>query len=227
LAFFERIGRIAVTSLGAAAFFWSTMPATADALRCAQLTRISLDHANVISADPVKAGGFKTSGGKALSKLQAFCRVVGQATPTSDSDIRFEVWLPEQGWNGRLWGVGSGYFAGSISQPALGKRMIDGYVAVATDTGHQTRDLIETAWAVGHPQKMIDFGYRGIHEALVNAKRIASAFYGHPPSKAYFGSCSNGGRQGAHGGPALSSGLRRNHSGCTVHQLDGSLHRER
>ena len=67
--------------------------------------------------------------------------------------------------------------------------------AVGTDTGHRTANAADTRWAIGHPQQVVDFGYRAIHEAAVNAKRMVSAFYDRPPSRAYFGACSNGGRQ--------------------------------
>jgi hypothetical protein len=162
---------------------------------CATLRGLRLSGATVVSADFVEAGAFKTAGGKSLPGQNAFCRVLGSATPSDDSNIRFEVWLPAAGWNGRLWGVGNGDYAGSISQPALNARMGEGFAAVGTDTGHQTNDPGETQWAIGHPQQVIDFGHRGIHEAAVNAKRIVTAFYGRAPAHAYFASCSNGGRQ--------------------------------
>lgn len=161
---------------------------------CAALANIHLSHARVISATPFDAGSFKADDGKALPKLPAFCRVIARSAPSSDSDIQFEVWLPTAGWNGRLWGVGNGNFAGSISQAGLGDRLVEGYAAVATDTGHES-DSMDSSWAAGHPEKIADFGHRGVHEAVVNAKRIARALYGRPPSKAYFGSCSNGGRE--------------------------------
>ncbi len=170
----------------------TTRPTPTD---CAGLVGLSLPGAVVLSAEPVAAGRFKAEGLPGKPTLGAFCRVVGSARPSSDSDIRFEVWLPEAGWNGRLWGVGNGNFAGSIAQGPLGNRMAMGYAAVATDTGHET-DSMDTAWASGHPEKVVDFGHRGVHEAVVNAKRIVGAFYGRKPSRAYFGSCSDGGREG-------------------------------
>ena len=169
----------------------ATGPAFTD---CTSLVGLLLPSAVVLSAEPVAAGRFKAEDFPGQPALGAFCRVVGSARPSRDSDIRFEVWLPEAGWNGRLWGVGNGNFAGSISQRALGNRMATGYAVVATDTGHEA-DSMDAAWASGHPEKVIDFGHRGVHEAVVNAKRIVVAFYGRKPSHAYFGSCSNGGRE--------------------------------
>ena len=162
---------------------------------CARLASLGLPRAVVLSAEFHEAGQFKDAGDKRLPNQTAFCRVVGSATPSSDSDIRFEVWLPAAAWNGRLWGVGNGDFAGSISQPALNSRMADGYAAVGTDAGHRTDNAAETRWAIGHPQQVVDFGHRGIHLAAVNAGRLIAAFYGRGPAHAYFGACSNGGRQ--------------------------------
>src|SRR5690348_8056758 len=39
--------------------------------------------------------------------LPAFCRVVAEAKPTADSDIKLEVWMPVSGWNGKLQGIGN------------------------------------------------------------------------------------------------------------------------
>src|SRR5262249_8780600 len=62
----------------------------------------------------------------------------------------------------------------------------------ATDTGHTTSDA---SWALGHPEKIVDYGHRGIHEMTEKAKAIINAFYGSAPKRSYFASCSNGGRQ--------------------------------
>ena len=175
---------------------WANAADSATALDCARLRELRLPGATVEGADFVQAGAFSTTPGKPLPDQKAFCRVVAKATPSRDSDIRIEVWLPASGWNGRLWGVGNGDYAGSISHRELNARMGEGFAVVSTDTGHRTDDSGDTTWAVGHPERVIDFGYRGIHEAAVNAKLIVTAFYGNAPSHAYFASCSNGGRQG-------------------------------
>ena len=90
--------------------------------------------------------------------------------------------------------VGNGWLAGSISQQGLALRVSGGFAAVATDTGHQAKPT-NSDWALGHSEKVVDFGYRGIHLAAVGGKRVVEAFYGKAPGHAYFSSCSNGGRQ--------------------------------
>jgi feruloyl esterase len=140
------------------------------------------------------SGSFSPPGGKPIAGLPAFCRVAGVIRPTGDSQIEFEVWLPASGWNRKLQGVGNGGFAGSISYDQLARAVARGYAAASTDTGHKGA-AIDAAWALGHPEKIVDFGHRAIHEMTVKAKAVIAAFYGEGPRRSYFASCSNGGRQ--------------------------------
>jgi len=126
--------------------------------------------------------------------VPAFCRVVVEAKPTEDSNIRLEVWLPASGWNGKLQGIGNGGFAGLIDFMQLGVAVTKGYAATATDTGH-TGTPIDASWALGHPEKVIDFGYRGIHEMTTIAKEVIHAYYGKTAQHSYFAGCSDGGRE--------------------------------
>ena len=126
--------------------------------------------------------------------LPAFCRVVAEAKPTADSDIKLEVWLPASGWNGKLQGIGNGGFAGLIDYLQIGQAMSKGYAATATDTGH-TGSPVDATFALGHPEKVIDFGHRGIHEMTRVAKELVQAFYGKAVQHSYFAGCSDGGRE--------------------------------
>ena len=126
--------------------------------------------------------------------LPVFCRVAGVLKPSGDSDIQFEVWMPETGWNGKFQGVGNGGFAGSINYRELGIAVTRGYAAASSDTGHHAGGT-DAGWALGHREKVIDFGYRAVHETTEKGKAIVAAFYGAGPKRSYFSSCSNGGRQ--------------------------------
>jgi feruloyl esterase len=68
-----------------------------------------------------------------------------------------------------------------------------GYATSSTDTGHVGGS---GSFALGHPEKLIDFGYRSEHQMTVKAKDIIKAFYGDPPQISYWNGCSTGGRQG-------------------------------
>jgi feruloyl esterase len=132
---------------------------------------------------------------RAFATLSAFCRVTGTLTPSADSAIRMEVWLPIAKWNGKLEGVGNGGWAGSIFYGALADAVSSGYAVVATDTGH-AGGMGDGTFAFNHPEKLTDFGYRAVHEMTVTAKAVALAAYGTAPRLSYWFGCSTGGRQG-------------------------------
>ena len=126
--------------------------------------------------------------------IPAHCRLQIVLKPTSDSLINMEMWLPPaEKWNGKFMGVGNGGFAGSIQGLAndMPQALRLGYATAGTDTGHQTPG---GEWAIGHPEKMIDFGYRATHEMTLKAKQIVKAFYDRNAQYAYFKGCSTGGR---------------------------------
>src|SRR5262249_25396166 len=96
------------------------------------------------------------------ANIPAHCRVQIVLKPTPDSLINMEMWLPTQNWNGKFMGVGNGGFAGSIQGLAndMPQALRLGYATAGTDTGHQEQG---GNWAIGHPDKLIDFGYRSTH----------------------------------------------------------------
>jgi len=161
---------------------------------CVALARLTLPQTSITTAVSVPAGDFAPVSGRLFHGLPPFCRVVGTIRPSADSDIQFEVWMPLSGWNGKLHGAGNGGFAGDINYAEMAVVLGHGYAAVSTDTGHKAA-FIDASWAVGHPEKVIDFGYRAIHETAQKAKAILGEFYGVGPKRSYFMSCSNGGRQ--------------------------------
>jgi len=170
----------------------------AHAASCADLAKLALPDTTVTSADVVAPGAFKPSTGPAAAqavyaRLPGFCRVAATLRPTSDSDIKIEVWLPAAGWNGKFQAVGNGNWAGTISYNALATAVAGGYATASTDTGHTGNTA---AFAVGHPEKVIDLGYRAVHEMAVKAKALINAFYGAPPTLSLWNGCSQGGRQG-------------------------------
>ena len=156
---------------------------TRDTAACANLAAsLKLPHTTVTAATAVVAAG----------NVPAHCRVQLTLAPSSDSDIKSEVWLPLTGWNGKFQMVGNGGWGGSIQTAALTAAIQRGYAAASTDTGH-TGD--SARFALGHPEKLIDFGYRSVHETAVQSKATISAFYGTAPRLSYFTGCSGGGRQ--------------------------------
>ena len=183
----------------AAVLLIAVAPALVAAATCEDLGSLKLPDTTITLAQSVAAGAFTPPPDPygfppavPFRNVPAFCRVTGVIKPTSDSNIQFEVWMPSAGWNGKLQGIGNGGFAGTIPYGALSLPIARGYAIATTDTGHVGGDA---SWALGHPEKLVDFGYRAIHETAVRAKAILQAFYGAGPQRSYFSSCSNGGRQ--------------------------------
>jgi feruloyl esterase len=166
---------------------------------CGTLAARALPQATITLAEAVPAGTFSQPGvaatakpNAALTSLPAFCRVAATLKPSADSDIKIEVWLPMSDWNGKFQAVGNGGWAGSINYAAMGEALKRGYATSSTDGGHVGGG---GPW-MQRPEKLIDFGYRAVHEMAVKSKVIAAAYYGSEPRYSYFNGCSGGGRQG-------------------------------
>jgi hypothetical protein len=155
--------------------------------RCSALSSVSLPHVVITGAMLVPASI------DPATAHPAYCRVSGAAHPTSDSDIRFEVWIPDH-WNGRYLQLGNGGFAGVIPERGLLMGVAQGFAVAGTDDGHQSTINTDASWALGHPEKQIDFGYRALKETTDAAKAIITAYAG-PPRYSYFQGCSDGGRE--------------------------------
>jgi feruloyl esterase len=169
---------------------------------CQALTSLKLPDATVTLAQSYGAGEFKIpaaeagpggAGDQADAPLPAMCRVAVTLTPSSDSDIKMEVWLPLSGWNGRFVGVANFGTGGVLQYRNMIPPFNSGYALAANDTGHTGGGAL---FAVGHPQKMIDYAYRADHEMTLKAKQIIAAFYGRAPSRSIWVGCSLGGVEG-------------------------------
>ena len=124
------------------------------------------------------------------------CRVSGLLAP----EIAFEVNLPTP-WNGRLYMIGNGGHAGEeLENPGrVAQRrqaLENGFAMAQTNTGHDASKEPSATFVLSNPQKAVDYAYRAVHLTAVTAKEIASRYYAQPVAKAYWNSCSNGGRQG-------------------------------
>jgi feruloyl esterase len=169
------------------------------AISCDKMTTVALKGGTVTLARLVEAGQFTPPAGgppgdgkSIYSKLPAFCQVDATLKPVPDSEIRIEVWLPATGWDGKLVEAGNGGFGSNFSNGPMAQALLKGYAATSSNTGH---DGNSGSFAIGHPEKVIDWGYRAVHENAVAAKAIADAFYGSEVKRAFFEGCSTGGRQ--------------------------------
>lgn len=161
------------------------------AYTCADLAAVTTADSTVTSAAPVGAG--TTINGVVVPV--AMCRVQGVARPSSDSEIKWEVWLPDSAaaWTGRLKVDGTGGYAGAVPYSRLAQDIGDGFVTAGSNMGHDGGE--SATWTLGHPEKVLDWGLRAHYSVATAAKTLATVYFGSPVQHSYFEGCSNGGRQ--------------------------------
>ena len=186
----------AVLGSGVAKAQPNSPPAAAPAAGCDRLAASAFPDARVTLAEARPAGAFAIPGGGGFGppsiKLPAFCRVAVTLTPTPDSDIKMELWLPVK-WNGKFLMVGNGAWSGAVSYSAMAEPLARGYAVASTDTGHRGG---RGTFGFGHPEKVVDFAWRAVHETTVKGKALTTAYYGSGPRLSYWDGCSSGGKQG-------------------------------
>ena len=177
---------------------------------CEALKSLTLPNTTIVAAEMKAAGPFVQPGrgpapapaaapdgrgGPAAAPPQvvpAHCRINAILRPSPDSEIEMEAWLPDT-WNGKFQFVGGGGWAGIISFQAMVSAVREGYATVSTDTGHKGGNAL---FAINHPEKVVDFAYRAVHETTVQTKALIAKFYDRPARLSYWNGCSTGGRQG-------------------------------
>jgi feruloyl esterase len=172
--------------------------ATPRSCEASALATVQLSGARVTGATPIAAGSYTPPGSRAaIANLPAFCRIVGEATPSTDSLVKFEIWVPDgQAWNGKMVVTGNGGYSPALSTGDMAYAMRQGYAVVGGDTGHQSSDPNEMFWGVGHPEKIRDWGTRSIHAITAPSRALVAGLSGQEPSRAYYYGCSTGGHQG-------------------------------
>lgn len=184
---------------GVVASALATTPAMA-AKRCEDLAEFQTTHVSVTVADVVESAS-TVSDTLAQTKVHVpFCRVGGFISPTRDSHIGFEVWLPAVGsWNRKLAAFGNGGLSGALNYRAMPSALNRGYVTMTTDLGHINTppgSMEDATWALGHPDKVVDYAYRAEHVATQVARQLIATYYGSGPTHSYYSGCSAGGIQG-------------------------------
>ena len=168
-------------------------PAGPGGTSCDNLAALTIPNITIKSANAIAAGPFSPPGSTAPLTLPAFCRVEATARPTSDSEIKFEVWLPPvEAWNGKFQGVGNGGYSGAIGYTAMANALRRGYATASTDTGHAGDDM---KFGQGHPEKVIDWAYRAVHVMTEASKLVVRNAQGKFAEHSYFVGCSSGGHQ--------------------------------
>ena len=150
---------------------------------CESLASLSIPDTTITSAQVVSSN----------KDLPPYCRIAATLKPSPDSDIKIEVWMPASGWNGKFEAVGNGGWSGAIGASALAAAVQRGFASASTDTGHEGSSA---RFALDHPEKLVDYGYRAVHEMTLKSKAIIAAYYGRAAKLSYWNGCSAGGKQG-------------------------------
>jgi pimeloyl-ACP methyl ester carboxylesterase len=188
------IAKVAIATVGVTLSMGASVCYAAE---CKTLVGLGFGDAKIYEAEDVLGPIALTGMGMPPVKVDAqFCRVRGVIKPTSDSDIHFEVWLPPADkWNGKYEGIGNGGNAGAPIYSSMQYALAGGYAVSGQDTGH-VGTMADSDFAIGHPEKVVDFGWRSLHETAVAAKAIITSFYDRAAKYSYYSGCSTGGRQG-------------------------------
>jgi feruloyl esterase len=167
---------------------------------CEALTRFRAAHVTIGTAAVVDSLDKVTGGAGQGSLASSLCRVNGYITASADSHISFEVWLPPKDvWNHRYQAVGNGGLSGALNYRAMLSGFNRGYATMTTDLGHVNSPPNapeDATWALGHPQKVVDYAYRAEHASTLIAKQLIRAYYGQNSAHSYFTGCSAGGIAG-------------------------------
>lgn len=142
----------------------------------------------------------------ATADMPEHCEIVVNIPP----ETGVYVALPTK-WNGRIWMIGNGGFAGGAVGPLLAdvddhtvayRRAVAasgvrrGFVTAYTNGGHYQGTPFDGSFAFQRPDLIEDLAYKSIHKGIKFAKKAVSAFYGRKADYSYFEGCAGGGRQG-------------------------------
>lgn len=209
----SQLAKSALTALGLFVLQAGLMTAAAEPIiqslplkeSCERLTGLRLPNIEITSSAWAEAGAYEattpTVSGISIVSLPPICVVKAIGRPTSDSEVGIELWLPAKAWNGKYMQTANGGWAGAIHRRPLADAVRRGYAAAATDGGHQTgitddgRGQRSAAFAIGHPEKLIDFGYRALGVTQTAARAVIHAYYNQAAERSYFVGCSGGGRE--------------------------------
>jgi feruloyl esterase len=178
----------------AVALFVSGQP-SAWAASCESLASYALADMTVSSAQTVAAGAFRppVPGAAAAATtprfddLSAFCRVTATVKRQGDTDVKIEVWMPAQGWNGDFQPAASGFAGGAITYGGMAQVLRRGAATANTNRGHDG----------GGPWKLSDMGHLPYHLMVERSKALIGAYYGSWPKLTLMNECGGGGSRDA------------------------------
>lgn len=127
-----------------------------------------------------------------VKALDPFFRICVTIKAAPGSEVHTEVWIPEEGWNGRMAFVGSGARGGFLFFNGMIAALKNHFAVIHTDIG--TAEGIDAG--VNNPAVWADFGWRATHNATVLGKEIIELVTEKEIKYSYFYGASTGGQQG-------------------------------
>ena len=158
---------------------------------CERLASVALANTTVASAQVVPAGQFTPpgAGARPFADLPPFCRVVG-STRMLNSDVKFEVWLPER-WTGDIMPAGGNFWGGPIVFARMREVLLAGAVTVGTNLGIE--GFTGPSFAKTQPEKFENLKMEPLHAAVERAKTLTNWYYASAPAFTVMNECGGGG----------------------------------
>jgi len=173
----------------------------AAAASCESLKSLALPQTTIIAAQLVPAGAFAppapqrgpAGGPSPFADLPAFCRVAAEVKRPLDTEVKFEIWMPAQGWNGDFQPAASGFGGGTIGygsrEAGMSRFLRSGAATGATNRGHDSG---------GSPRwKSSDISSAAYHLMVDRGKKIVAAFYDARPKFTLMNECGGAGSRDA------------------------------
>jgi feruloyl esterase len=163
---------------------------------CERLAATALPDTTITSAQSVAAGAFTpplpggATAAAPFSDLPAFCRVVA-STRMLSSDVKFEVWMPAQGWTGAFMPAGSSFWGGPIPFARMREVLKTGAVTVGTNLGIE--GFAGPSFVIDHPEKLANLKMDPLHAVVERAKILSGVLYGSAPQFTVMNECGGGG----------------------------------
>lgn len=156
-----------------------------------RMCAVRIEDGEITGAELVEQGDAESIPGLPVKNLPEHIKVSVTCRPEEGSNIKIEVWMPVQGWNGDLVGVGNGGAAGAILSFMMAEPLRQGFAVATTDLGTSAG----ADCGIGNKAVWKDFGHRATHLMTLAAKEIVKGWYGRYPGYSYFSGGSTGGQQ--------------------------------
>ena len=179
---------------------------------CERLASVAIPRAAITVAGPSAADPAK--------QVPAHCRVAAVLTPTADSHIEMEVVAASRTGTASSWGWATAGGPAASASARMAAALREGYATASTDTGHKSAETPGASFAFGHPEKLIDYGYRAVHEMTVVSKALIAGALRQAGAACLLEQLLQRRPAGVDGGAALPGGFRRHRGGRAGGELD-------